>query len=135
MKNLTDRMPRFLRLVLFADAVTSGATGMLMILSAGFLEQLLGVPAALLRYSGFGLLPFAAVVSLVAARTDPSRGAVWAILVLNALWAADSILILLTGWIEPTGLGYAFIIGQALVVAAFAELQYVGLRKFHPTTA
>ena len=29
----------------------------------------------------------------------------------------------------PTLLGYAFVIAQALVVAVFAELQFMGLRK------
>ena len=33
------------------------------------------------------------------------------------------------GSIAPSGLGYAFVIAQALVVAAFAALQYLGLRR------
>jgi len=33
------------------------------------------------------------------------------------------------GWIHPTGLGYAFILGQAGAVAVLAEMQYAGLRN------
>ena len=38
-------------------------------------------------------------------------------------------MLLLSGWIEPTGLGYAFVIFQAVVVGVFAELQVMGLRR------
>jgi len=125
----TSKTSPFLRRVLLADAATSGASGLLMTLAAGPLADWLGVPAALLRYAGLSLLPFAALVAYLATREAPPRGAVWAVIVLNALWAADSILLLAGGWVGPTALGYAFIIAQALVVAAFAEAQYVGLRR------
>jgi hypothetical protein len=31
--------------------------------------------------------------------------------------------------VAPTALGYAFVVGQAAVVAVFAELQLIGLRR------
>jgi hypothetical protein len=52
-----------------------------------------------------------------------------AVIATNAAWVLASILLLVSGWIEPTVLGYAFVIAQALVVALFAEVQYLGLRK------
>jgi len=124
----------FLRRVLLADALTSGASGLFMTLLAHPVEGTLGVSAEFLRYAGLSLLPFAALVAYLATRESLSRRAVWAVIVLNALWAADSILLLVGGWVGPTALGYAFIIAQALIVAAFAELQYLGLRK-SPATA
>jgi hypothetical protein len=45
------------------------------------------------------------------------------------VWAFDSIALLCTGWLAPTGLGIAFISAQALAVALFADLEYVGLRR------
>jgi hypothetical protein len=48
---------------------------------------------------------------------------------INALWVADSVLLLLGGWVNPTGLGYAFVLFQAAVVAGFADAQYLGLRR------
>ena len=74
------------------------------------------------------LLPYVAFVIYWATREDASRPAVWAIIVANVLWAAASALLLVSGWVAPTALGYAFVIGQAAVVALLAELQYVGLR-------
>ena len=47
----------------------------------------------------------------------------------NALWVADSVLLLMSGWVAPTSAGYAFVIAQALVVLMYAEFQYVGLRR------
>ena len=38
-----------------------------------------------------------------------ARQIVWVIIACNALWAIDSLLILLTNWVAPTQLGYAFI--------------------------
>jgi hypothetical protein len=119
----------FLRLALLADAAVSGVTGLAMMLGAGVVDGLLGVPGALLRCAGLSLLPFAALVAFLATRENLSRPAAWAVVAYNALWAVDSIVLMASGWIAPTALGYAFIAFQALVVATFAGLQYVGLRK------
>jgi hypothetical protein len=45
------------------------------------------------------------------------------------LWAIDSVLLLTTGWVSPSALGYAFVVGQALVVTAFCELQFTAMRR------
>jgi len=119
----------FLRNVLLADALVSGATGALMALAAGVLEPILQVPAPLLRIAGLVLLPYAALVAMLARRDTLSRGAVWAVVGCNALWAVDCVALLFTGWIDPGVLGVAFILVQAVVVAAFAELQVLGLRR------
>ncbi|MGA9770927.1 MAG: hypothetical protein WBV94_17935 [Blastocatellia bacterium] len=119
----------FLRKVLFADAATCAATGLLMMLGAGLLEQWFGLPSELSRYAGTGLLPFAIFLVYLAKRANLSQPVVWAVIVLNVLWTADSFLLLLSGWIEPTGPGYAFIVFQAFGVAMFAGLEYFGLRK------
>lgn len=121
--------PSFLRRVLLADAAASGATGLLMAFGASFLEPLLGLPVALLREAGIILLPFAALLTYIATREHLSRRWVWAVVVMNVIWVIDSILLLLSGWVSPTLLGQAFVIGQALVVAVFAELEYFGVRK------
>jgi CHASE2 domain-containing sensor protein len=114
---------------LVADAATSGAAGLLMALDAEFLADLLRVPASLLFYAGLILLPWAALVAWLATRETLPRAGVWAVIGGNALWAADSVLLLLTGWIEPNGMGLAVVIVQAVAVIVFAERQYSGLRK------
>jgi hypothetical protein len=54
---------------------------------------------------------------------------VLAVIGLNALWALDSILLLVSGWVAPTAAGFAFVIAQGVVVAMYAELQLMGLRR------
>ncbi|MEW6736148.1 MAG: hypothetical protein AB1489_32945 [Acidobacteriota bacterium] len=123
------RTSTFLRWVLFADATTCIATGLLLMLGSDVLEQWLGLPTGLLRYSGVSLLPFAAFLVYLARREQLSQRVVWIVIILNALWTVDSLLLLLTKWVAPTELGYIFVIAQALGVAMFASLEYVGLRK------
>jgi hypothetical protein len=119
----------FLRRSLILDAAASGATGALMLAGAGVLEGWLGVPTALMRGAGLVLVPYVAFVGYLAARQTLTPAAVWTVIVANMLWAAASVALLLSGWIAPTALGYAFVIAQAVVVAAFGELQYVGMRR------
>jgi hypothetical protein len=122
-------MSRFLRMVLIADAVATATTGLLMAGAAGALETWLRIPAALLFYAGIALLPYAGFVFYLASQTLVSRAAVWAVVLCNAAWAIDSVVLLMTGWVSPTALGYAFVISQAAVVAVFCELQFTGLRR------
>ncbi|MBA3694294.1 MAG: hypothetical protein H0W77_12795 [Acidobacteria bacterium] len=119
----------FLRWVLLADAATCIATGLLMTFGAGLLEQFLGLPPELMRYAGICLLPFAAFIVYLATRENLSTPTLWAVIILNALWTADSFLLLLSGWIEPTTFGYIFVVFQAFGVAVFAALEYFGLRQ------
>jgi hypothetical protein len=123
------RISTFLRRVLFADAATCIATGLLMMFGSGLLEQFLGLPTVLLRYAGIALMPFAAFLVYLATREQLSQSVVWTVIVLNALWTVDSFLLLLTGWVAPTELGYIFVAVQAFGVAVFAGLEYFGLKK------
>jgi hypothetical protein len=50
------------------------------------------------------------------------------VIALNVAWVIASGVLLLSGQIHPNTLGYGFVIAQAIAVAAFAEMQYVGLR-------
>jgi len=129
------RTAPFLRWALLADAAASGGTGLLMLLFAGPLESLLHLPADLMFNAGIVLVPYAAIVAFLGMRAALPKWAVWAVIGANALWVIDSFLLLTAGWVAPNALGYAFVIGQALVVGLFAELQYVGLRRSTPATA
>lgn len=119
----------FLRNALLIDAAASGATGLLVIAGAGLLDGLLGLPVALMREAGLILVPYVAFVAWVATRGSIARGAVLAIIAANALWALASVCLLFSGLVAPTGLGYAFVIAQAAVVALLGEMQYVGLKR------
>jgi hypothetical protein len=118
-----------LRYALLGDAVASGTTGVLLLGGANFLTQFLGMPVMFMRAIGAFLVVYALFVALVGTRSAPAKGAVWAIIGANTLWVIKSVLVLLGGWLEPTLLGTAFVIAQAVVVGAFAEAQFVGLRR------
>jgi len=124
----------FLRLALLTDALVSGATGLIAFAGAGILDGLLGLPTELLRYAGLSLIPYAAIVAYVGTRPSVSRAAAWAVIAANMIWAIDSIVLLVSGYVAPTALGYAFVLSQAVVVAGFAGLQCIGLRQ-EPVTA
>ena len=130
-----DRQNTFLRYALLADAVASGATGLLLIAGADLLTGLLGLPVALMRESGLLLVPYVALVAYVGTREHMSRSAVKVIIALNAVWTAASLLLLVTDYVAPTALGTAFVIAQAGAVAVFAELQFIGLRRSEMATA
>lgn len=118
-----------LRRVLQLDALVSGAAGLLMTLGAGPLSSLLALPAALLTGAGLSMLPWCAVLLWLARRDTLDRRAVWAVIAVNAVWVVDSLLLLVSGWVQPTLLGQTFVIAQALAVVLFAELQFFGLKR------
>jgi hypothetical protein len=126
---MSSAPPNFLRRVLLADGVISGTTGLALAVAAGALEPVLGLPAALLRYAGVSLLPFAAFVIWLGTRDTISRSMVQVVIALNAAWVAASAGLLLSGQVAPSAMGYVFVIGQAVAVAVLAETQYVGLRR------
>lgn len=124
----------FLRLALVGDAIASGGTGLLLAGGAGYLTSVLGLPESLVHYTGLFLLAYAAFVGYVGTRAAMSKGVIWAIIIANSVWTVESILILLGGWLSPRTLGTAFVIAQALVVAGFAQAQWIGLRKSNAIT-
>jgi hypothetical protein len=118
-----------LRKALLSDALLSGLTGLALAFAAGPLSAPLGLAVGLLRWSGIILIPFAALVARLGTRVRIQRPLVFAVVACNALWALDSVLLLVTGWVEPTILGEVFVLGQAVVVAVLAELEFLGLRR------
>ena len=120
---------KFLRRVLIADAVISGTTGLLLIAAAHPLSQLLAIVPGLLRATGASLIPFAAFVTWVCTRAAIPRTSVWTVIALNAAWVVASFALLFVDGFDPSRLGVAFIVLQAVAVAGLAEAQYVGLRR------
>ena len=111
------------------DAVASGATGLLALAGGAALAGPLGLPAGLLQGAGAFCLAYAALVGWMARRERCRPGLVWVVIGGNLVWAADSLLLLASGWVAPTGLGLAFVAGQALAVAGFAAAQWAGLAR------
>jgi hypothetical protein len=118
-----------LRRALVVDAIVTGACALLLTFGASMLEGVLGLSASLLAGAGTFLILYTAFLIYLLRRHTLPTSIVWLVIGGNALWAIDSVILLFTSWVEPTLLGQAFVVTQALVVAAFAEAQYVGLRR------
>jgi hypothetical protein len=118
-----------LRHALLADAAVSGLMGLAMVFDAPLLEHWFAIPAHWLRYAGVGLLPYAAIVAFLATRPVLPRAAVWAVIVCNAMWAIDCMLLLMGGWLSPALPGRVFVMVQAWGVLMFGALQWLGLRR------
>ena len=120
-------MTNLIRPALLIDAAASAATATLLIAGTSLLETWLAIPATVIREAGLILAPYIVLVVIVASRPQISTRAVWVIIACNAIWTAASFAIL--GFISPNRLGVAFVIGQALAVAALGVLQWAALRK------
>jgi hypothetical protein len=117
-----------LRDALFAEAAVCGGLAILMMGGASPLSPWLGLPSGLLLWAGAALLPFVAMLAVVANRESASRNILIDIVAIKALWVAASFGLLFSGAIEPSLLGKAFVTLQALLVAVLAELQFIELR-------
>lgn len=118
---------QFLSRVLMADALVSGAAGLVMILSAGLLGPLLNLPTALLQIAGFALMPWFIALIALARQTSISGVALLSVIAINVAWVAGSIAVLFV--VQPSLFGYAFVIAQAVAVGVFAELQIIALKR------
>jgi hypothetical protein len=96
---------------------------------AGPLQRLTGLPANLLIPAGLALLPYAAYLVWAATRRTLPRAAIWVPIVLNVLWAVDCAIVAFGGAFAPSAIGLVFIAVQAVTVLAFADLEFIGLRR------
>ena len=128
-QTLSLRTPSLLRKALWLDALSSAGMAVLLLLIATTLAPLLGLDAALLRGVGVSFVPFVALVAWTASRDRIPRAAAGWVIGLNAVWVVGCLVIVLMGWLQPTTLGSAFIVAQALFVGVMAELQFIGLKR------
>lgn len=124
-----------LRGALLADAIASGAMGLLLAIAAVPLAGLLALPDALLRETGLLLIPYALFVGYLGSRLRLPVTLAWLIVAGNAVYTLASFALLLGNWLSPNLPGELFIAAQAIVVGVLAELQYVGARKSAPAIA
>lgn len=115
-----------LRPILFLDAATCAAMGLLLALGADLVAAVTALPVALLREAGILLLPFAAFVLWTA-----RHGGGWpvrTVVAINFAWVAASLALIASPW-TGNALGVAFVAAQAACVALLAALQWRGLAR------
>lgn len=125
---------QLLRRAIAVDAIVGGVTGVLLVVAANLLGDLLALPVSLLRSIGLFLALFALCLGYVASRPIIPTNAAWGIIIFNAFWVVASVVLLFSGFINPNALGYAFVIAQALLVGGIAEAQYMGIRQLTRAT-
>jgi len=118
-----------LRSLLFIDAATCATMGLALDLAAAPIAALTGLPQPLLLYAGLSLLPIAAFLALVALRPAQQPAGGWLVIAGNAGWVIASLVLIAAGWVQPNGLGVAFVLVQALAVAGLTLLELAALRR------
>ena len=125
----------FLRRVLLADTIFSGAGAVSFTLGAGILANLTELPETLSRETGLVLILYTALVGWLAMQSAMPRAWIALVIVINGAWTIASIALLLSGAIHPNLLGEIVVVLQAAATGVLAELQYLGLRRSHGAIA
>lgn len=117
-----------LKNVLTINALTSGATGLGLVLFSKAIAALFGVTNAI-PFVGVGIFLFAfAVLVFVESRRNPHQlGSVRTIITLDIVWVVVSLAVVLLQLFSLSTVGYVLITAVALWVAAMAFLQSRGL--------
>ncbi len=90
---------------------------------------MLGLPSALLFWSGVALIPFVATLVMVIRANAAPAGVVAAIIAINFAWVAASLFVAFGPVFAPTLIGKVFVCAQAAMVFLFGELQFTALRR------
>jgi hypothetical protein len=125
---MTAIRSNFLRAVIGLDAAVCGALGLAFAGGGAPLADLTGLPLAFTQPLGLFLVGYAALLVWLAVRPTLPRRLVWGLVGFNALWAAESVAILVLGWVQPNMLGEAVILTQAAGAAGVAAMQALALR-------
>ncbi len=121
---------RLLRNTLWANSIFCALSGLLLSVGAGPITTFLGWSTFIpLLVIGIGLLLYSAWLFriLVGRPLDAGTGMVYAIA--DAAWVVASVILLLTNWVPFTLGGKWAIVIQAIIVADFAVLQFLGARR------
>jgi hypothetical protein len=119
-----------IRYALYGNAAFSSVSGLVFLLAANPVSTFLGVNAPIeIALLGIGLMGYAALLFYNASRPmiDPSF-ALFAVIG-DSLWVLASIVLLVTGWLPFTTEGKWAVAIVAMIVDAFATLQFVGWRR------
>jgi len=118
-----------LKNVLFINALSSGATGLALVVAPGFVGNLFEVSQTLPFVAvGVFLSLFGSMVYWVSRRNPINEGAVRLIIILDSTWVAGSICIVLFQLFDLSNLGYMVIGAVAAWVGLMAWLQYNGAK-------
>lgn len=125
------RSKNLLRGALIGNAALSLTSGLLLVVASETVAGWLGpaVPANLMLGLGVLFLIFGADVAIVARREEPKLAQAGIITALDSLWVVGSLVVLAVFSGQLSTLGIWLVAVQALIVADFALLQFLGIRQ------
>ncbi|MFE6861000.1 hypothetical protein [Nocardia sp. NPDC057668] len=118
-----------LRTALRVDGWSTGVFGVFLLATAPLLREPLGLPPAWSVPFGVGMLGGAAALLLIAGHPRLPSRLVAAVVAVNALSAVIMVELAVLDLIPLTNRGRAFMLAGAAFVAAFAVLEFAGLRR------
>lgn len=124
---------RLLRSTLTANALLSGAAGVLLVALAAVLDEPLGITTPALLVVGVGLVPWAVSLWWARSRETLLRREVLTAIVGDTAWVVGSVVVVVLAPAGLTALGQWVVGVTALAVGDLAVLQAVGLRRLSAT--
>lgn len=125
-----------LKNILLINAVSSGATGILLLLFTDYISRVFGSALQIsFLATGIFLLLFGGLVFIQSLKNPLRKGWIKFIIALDILWVIESLIILLQRMFDFTTFGYMLIAIVALWVSLMVVLQVNGLKKFSLTKA
>jgi len=128
----TQTLPHdsLLRRALLGNTLFSGLSGLIAVIAAGPLAAYIGLPSPIiLIVLGIGLMGYAVGLYRMATRQSLSRADALFAVVADIAWVIASFILLLIGWPPFTTAGKWLVVIIADIVAVFAILQFIGLRR------
>ena len=115
---------------LLVDAVATAATAALMLAARGLLYPFFGLTSPLLLdAAAAAFLVYAAIVATAARQPTISRATLMTVAGANVAYVVASIALLTMFWWEMQAIGRGLIVAVAIVVEAFAALQFTAARR------
>lgn len=119
-----------LQRTLQANGLFCASSGAILVFAAPWLARVLGLPwPPAIAVTGLILLPYGLLLWRQARRAAQLTALGRMAIILDGLWVAGSVALLLGGWLPLTTAGKWVIALLADVVGLFAVVQYVGLRR------
>ena len=125
---LTESTDGLLRFAMRADALLSGATGLVLLVLGRQVAELAGTTATVEYTTGASFVIVSLVVLTFAARPRV-RAAGMVLAVGNALFTVATVAVVVADVWPLTDVGVALVLGTGVYTLAMAALQYAGVRR------
>jgi hypothetical protein len=126
----------FLQRSILGNAAFSGFSGLIMVLAAGPISQLLSLDNPIFMViTGLVLLAYMPLLVWLSNQNPVPVHFAWEVIALDVLWVIGSLILIFSDLVPLTSAGKWAVAITADIVFVFALLQYVGLRRQQTQTA